>query len=344
MLRDFEGASVIAPLNSTFFINNWRIVQMAIIKFINKSLFNVKASEYINDGTVSTNIDIKTVPTSEGKTKNVCRIGIPGNCIGGINSIEDAVDIISQDGNFVHKNKLIEKYKNVTTTLALANDSAPSSAYYIIAIPYNGNIDNVDISAENSAVELVNATTLKTESFAMSEKSKLKFAKILYLIIKCQTLTADVNINFLCKSYPKSDTGMKKIERLLKLVITGDCMDNVIPDVIDTTSEDLVPNEDGTYDSMVVKFSQLITSKNADDLSCPAAVNMCAHEPYAIRYTGIIRDKRDTGDHHKSDKNPRKNTKANKFYVSDKNDETKKANAHAKCINKLNKAKGKFAE
>lgn len=329
---------------------------MAIIKFINKSLIDVKASEYIKDGVASSNLDIKSVPTSEGKSKNVCRISISGNWADSVKCIDDAIEVLTRDDKFVHKNKLIEKYKNVTTTLSLSdtNEESASSVYYIMAIPYNGNIDAVDISVDLGSVKLLNATTIKTESFAMSEKSKLKFAKILYMIIASENPGASINIGFGCKSYPKTDNGMKMVERKLSMTIHAENIDNRIPDVVAVNTTELTPDENGDYGIPApVKFNQMLTSHDARDVAVNVAldmvrVNICESMPYPIEYTGVIREKKANDNRNKSDKpfkSNKRNNNSGKFYVSDKRDDSaKKANAHAKCINKLNKAKDKFAE
>ena len=328
---------------------------MAIIKFINKSLIDVKASEYIKDGVASSNLDIKSVSTSEGKSKNVCRISIPGNWSDSVKCIDDAIEALARDDKFVHKNKLIEKYKNVTTTLSLSdtNEESASSVYYIMAIPYNGTIDIVDISADLGSVKLLNATTIKTESFAMSEKSKLKFAKILYMIVAAENPGANITIDFRCKSYPKTDDGMKMVERALSMTINAENIDNIIPDVVSVDTTELTPDENGEYALPApVKFNQMLTSHDARDAVTITAENItrvtiCESTPYSLEYTGVIKEKKANDNRNKSDKpfKPNKRNNGGKFYVSDKRDDSaKKANAHAKCINKLNKAKGKFAE
>ena len=320
---------------------------MATIQFINKSLFTVKASEFIKDGVVSTNIDIKSVPTSEGKTKNVCRIGVFENHVDEVNTVEDAINIIGQCNVFAHKNKLIEKYKNVVTSISVSD--ASSSVYYIMAIPYNGNIDAINVaSSDESAVELINATTLKTESFSMSEKSKLKFAKILYMIIHCDSADADVTVNFVCESHPKTDDGMKVVVRELSLTVksTGNDEDR-IPDVINVESTDAVANEDGTYNISSTKFGDFIKSHSEKQTETAAPTNsftISAEKTYSIPYSAVIKEKRDNDNRHERSFKSNGSNGA-KFLMGDKfNNARDKSNAHKKSINKLNKAKGKFAE
>ena len=120
---------------------------------------------------------------------------------------------------------------------------------------------------------------------------------------------------------------------------------------VDTT--ELTPDENGEYALPApVKFNQMLTSHDARDEVTTTAENItrvtiCESTPYSLEYTGVIKEKKANDNRNKSDKpfKPNKRNNGGKFYVSDKRDDSaKKANAHAKCINKLNKAKGKFAE
>lgn len=343
---------------------------MSFIKFINKNLFTVNVSEYIKDGASYSNIDLKTVATAEGKTKNVCRVAVPGANAEGPGSIESVEQFIEAYGDKMYDavNSLIEKYHNITTSLKLASDGATSSVFYIAAIPYNGNVNSLTVTASpknpamldytGNPVQIINATTLKTESFAMSQKSKLKFAKILYLIFWGLDSDNDMyTIEMSTTSYPKTDEGTIKVDRQLRLEIADiDNIDNAIPTVVETTKSDVITEDEIN----VTKFNQLFTNVNTEHAQ---SVGITAHAdataPYAIEYSNVIKEKRNTNGNNRRNGNSggfkldinratdNKNGNSGKYrnnrnYGTD--DATKKAHAHAKSVNKLNKAKDKFAE
>lgn len=344
---------------------------MACIKFINKNLFTVKVSEYIKDGASYSNIDLKTVATSEGKTKNVCRVVVPGANAEGPGQISDInafVETYATPGHgYKAENSLIEKYHNVTTSLKLDDTRTNGSMYFIAAIPYNGNINSLTIASHIKdstvynapedytigPVEIINATTLKTESFAMNEKSKLKFAKILYVIFWGANPEYDTySIDMSTTSYPKTDDGTIRIDRNLRLTVdtSADSFDNMIPTVTDTQKSGAISDEEIN----VTKFNQLFKNVKDDDVKFISDIaHGDAGDPYEIAYTNIIKEKRNNGGNNRRNGKSggaftlevANNTKNPRSYRNSATDDaTKKAHAHAKSVNKLNKAKDKFAE
>ena len=324
---------------------------MAIIKFINTKLIDVNVKGYVKDGVAFSSLDIKSIAITGGKSKNICRISLPGAWNDEISCIDDAINVLSRDDKFIHKNRMIEKYKNITTAFSLSenNEESASSVYYIMAIPYNGNIDAVDITTDLGTVELLNATTIKTDSFTMNEKSKLKFAKVLYMIVRSDTAAANINVEFNCKSYPKTDdgAGMKMVERKLSMPIHAEHVDTIIPDVISVNTTELIPDENGEFNIPApLKFGQMLTTHDARDTADDIAVdnvhiNICEATPYPIVYTGVIKEKKANDNRNKSEKPFKYSKKPN---YNNKDDSAKKANSHEKSINKLNKAKSKFID
>ena len=328
---------------------------MAIIKLINTKLIDVNVKGFVKDGVAFSSLDIKSIAITGGKSKNICRISLPGAWNDEIACIDDAVSVLSRDDKFVHKNRMIEKYKNITTAFSLSenslsenNEESVSSVYYIMAIPYNGNIDAVDITADLGTIKLLNATTIKTDSFTMNEKSKLKFAKVLYMIMYSDTAAANINIEFNCKSYPKTDdgAGMKMVERRLSMPIHAEHADAIIPDVTSVNTTELTPDENGEFNIPApLKFGQMLTAHDARNTIVDIAlsdvhINICEAAPYPIVYTGVIKEKKANDNHNKSEKPFKYSKKPN----NNKDDSAKKANSHEKSINKLNKAKSKFID
>ena len=87
----------------------------------------------------------------------------------------------TSDVAYLHTNKYIEKYKTINTNLNVADDGT-NVVYVIIAIPFNGNINEVNVSG-NSA-EIISAHYTASNALKFNEEDKLLYSKLCYLMLK----------------------------------------------------------------------------------------------------------------------------------------------------------------
>lgn len=93
---------------------------------------------------------------------------------------------IAEDATVIYKhiNKYIEKYKSINTTFSLLgeNDEDNGDMYVGIAIPFNGNISEFNVSGNHASV--ISAHCVMTPAIKFNENDRLLYGKICYIIIK----------------------------------------------------------------------------------------------------------------------------------------------------------------
>lgn len=168
---------------------------MSNIRIVNSSLMCLVSSIFSNEKMSKLNIDVKGTKDSYGKIRNICRISTPTEDINS-DIPEGEISDISVLGDITYNfdNKLIEKYKSISTNFTPAESS---DIYNIIALPYNGCLSKFTLEEG----ELINACSIKVDGLELNPnpKMKIKFNKILYLITKGATN----KVTYETISYPK---------------------------------------------------------------------------------------------------------------------------------------------
>lgn len=144
------------------------------------------------------------------------------------------MDVFSDDTSdviYTHTNKYIEKYKTINTTLAVAESG--DDVYVIVAIPFNGNID--EMTTEGNSSEIVSAHYISTNAVKFSENDRLLYGKICYLGIKATPTDGKfdplyIKFTTISSKWNADKTSCTQTARNIVMTIPAEFITNTDPD------------------------------------------------------------------------------------------------------------------